>query len=142
MKITDTPRTRLAQLRQDHEAHEAACDAISPRTRNGWRVITPDESARIQAIAPFNNDLRDELETLQFLDQPPERLFCYPSGDLKTLTGFMGNTLARVISLGSPYRSNMGDKRQHVRVLAINGVEYSGTIYGTYARLRMAKTQR
>lgn len=130
---------RLAELRAQNAAHEAACDLVSPRKRNGWRVTSKEEQAKIAAIAPFTNELRAELETLLFLSSPAQREFVYPSADNRTLTGFMGNALLHVESLGAAFRSNMGDTRRAVRAVGINGSHYVGTIFGTYARLRPAK---
>ena len=135
--LTSSQSARLTELQAMHSAHESACDRISPR--NGWRVITPEENSQIQAAAPMTNELRAELETLLFLSTPPGREFVYPSADLRRLTGFMGNTLAHVESLGGAFKSNMGDTRRSVRAVGINGTKYVGMIYGTYARLRPAK---
>lgn len=141
--ITATQQTRRAELRARYEAHESACDSISPRKRNGWRVMTAEESARVATLAPMTNENRAELETLDFLADKPDRVFVYPENatPIRKLTGWTGNPLLTVLSLGAPFRANFGDTRQSVQAMGINGVRYVGTIYGTFARLRKAKGQ-
>lgn len=60
------------------------------------------------------------------------------------ITTFMSDKLATVTRAGSPYRSNLGDRRQSIRALGINGTVYYGTAYlssGDYVRLRPIKKQ-
>lgn len=139
--LTSEQLSRLNELKAADAAHEAACDKFSPRKRNGSRSITPDEQAQISAVAPFTNELRAELETLLFLSTPAGNEFVYPSSDLRSLTGFMGNVLAHVTSLGCAFKSNMGDTRRTVRATGIDGARYVGTIYGTYCRIRPTAQQ-
>lgn len=117
--------------------HQAAWDRIATFSRGGVSSATPEQQTRInEEGGEFGNELRAELETLDFLTDKPEKVFAYPSEDLKRITGFMGNTLAHVFWVGRKFRSNMGDERQAFCAKGINGVNYYGTIYGTYARLR------
>lgn len=142
VKIDATKQARRAELRKAYELHEAAQDRISPRKKNGWRVVSVEEQAQIAAVAPWSNELSAELETLDFLADPPVKAFVYPKSDqmgIRLLTGFTGNTLAHVSYLGRKFRSNLGDERQSVRAVGINGIRYNGTIYGTYARLAICK---
>jgi len=55
---------------------------------------------------------------------------------------WVGDDLARVTWAGEPFISNMGDRRQNFRALAINGATYTGTAYlsaGDYVRMRPVK---
>lgn len=137
-------RARLTELREMSARHESAWRQHASFSRNGWASATPEQQARIRETAgcDLTNELRAELETLEFLADPPAKVFCYPSADGGHLTGFMGNTLVTVSvygGLGREYRSGLGDVRRSVRGTGINGLRYHGTIYGTYARLSVCK---
>lgn len=137
-------QTRLAELRAMQTRHDAAWKRHASFARNGASSANAEQQAKIKADAGFDftNEMRAELENLEFLTDPPVRLFCYPSNDGKRLTGFMGNALVVVSvygGLGHEYRSAFGDKRRSVRGTGINGLRYHGTIYGTYARLTVCK---
>lgn len=132
--LTPEQSTRLAMLQAQNKANRAAWAKYAQPT-----YATKEQSAQIDAEAPFSNEQRAELETLLFLSTPAQREFVYPSDDLRTLTGFMGNKLATITYLAPAFRSNFGDTRRAVRATGINGTHYVGTIYGTYCRLRPAK---
>lgn len=145
--LSSAQSARRYELRAMRDKHAAAWKRHASFYRNGTSSATPEQQARIKADCGFDftNEHRAELETLDFLADPPERLFCYPSADGKRLTGFMGNTLVAVSvygGLGHEYRSAFGDKRRSVRGTGINGIRYHGTIYGTYARLVACKAAR
>lgn len=138
--------SRRAELRARYNAYESARKAL-PNPN-----CIPAELAA--TLPPFSNDERAELETLDFRAGTPRPEFVYPAGpvdrapkwafapgfDSMKLTGFMGNALMSVVQLGAEYRSCFGDTRRSVRATGINGAHYCGTIYGTYARMRPAKT--
>ena len=141
VKISAEKQARRSGLRARHDRHQAAWDRIASFSRSGASSATPEQQARIDAEGgKFTNEERAELETLDFLSDPPAKVFCYPSGDGKRLTGFMGNTLLNITHQHPAFRSNMGDIRQPVRAVGINGLRYSGTIFGTYARLSVCKS--
>jgi hypothetical protein len=125
---------RRAELRARHDRNRAAWERIATHGRGGSSA-TKEQQARIEAEGgAFSNEERAELETLDFRAEPPRAVFVYPSDDLKRLTGFMGNTLLSVTYLHPEFRGNFGDTRRNFRAVGINGIRYSGTIYGTYAR--------
>lgn len=91
-------------------------------------------------------------EVARFLSDPPSQLVAYlrprhgvsqaRAGD--EVTTWNGDRLGVIISTGTLWRSNLGDQRQYVRVLGINGVSYGGTAYfssGDLVRLRPIKTK-
>lgn len=137
--LTIEQTTRRAELRARHDRHQSAWQRIASHSRGGSSA-TPEQQAMIDKEGgPFSNDERAELETLDFMANDAAKVFCYPSEDGRALTGWMGNELLSVTGGGPKFQSNMGDWRESVRALGINGRRYVGTIYGTYARLRLAK---
>lgn len=91
------------------------------------------------------NRMRSALECALFRTERPDRVFCYPDGGSvqrgpARVTTWIGDPLGRVVWVGHEWTSNMGDKRQAIRVLSINGDVYHGTLYGTYCRLRRVRT--
>jgi len=86
------------------------------------------------------NHLTSLLEVAEIHDDPPAHLFCYPKaqGFDRFATTWMGAPIGR-LTLGKPWRSNLGDERRSVRIIVRPGVEYSGTLYGTYIRARRVK---
>jgi hypothetical protein len=139
-QITAQQAARLSELRAKQSAHESACDAISPRKKNGWRIMTADESARVSAIAPFSNDERSELERLQFAAELPARYSAY-FGE-RAVNTWTGDTLLAVTWTGRPFRSNFGDTRTPFRAVhASSGARYYGTSQGNgmLCRIRRAK---
>lgn len=90
-------------------------------------------------INPPTNAERSEAEVFAFLADPPEKYFLYINSKTGQATTWTGQKLGDV-RFGHEYHSNMGDKRQSVRVYAVNGKTYSGTYYkssGDYARVRI-----
>lgn len=136
--LTAEQSARLAQLRAMNDNHNAAWERHASFGRGGWSSADAAQQARIVAACGFDftNELRAELETLEFLADPPARYFAYPSADCRSVSGFMGNTLARINHLGREFRSCFGDTRQNFRAVGINGRTYAGTIYGTYLRMK------
>ena len=88
----------------------------------------------------INNDVRSALETYEFVHIPPKNTyFAYVNEKTQQLTTWMGQKLGDIICFNPEFRSNMGDKRQYITVMGINGVKYSGLYFrsaGNYARLR------
>ena len=89
-------------------------------------------------IHPPTNEERGAVELFDWHANPPDRYFCYPSDDLSRATTWMGGTLG-TLHVGSEWRSNMGDKRRHVRVFGTNGKIYAGTLFETFIRMRAVK---
>lgn len=82
------------------------------------------------------NHVLGALELAEIHIDPPERLFCYPAelpdgGNVATT--WMGGRIGTLV-VGRKWRSNLGDERQSVRIIAPNGVRYSGIMFGTYIR--------
>lgn len=140
--ITPEQTARRTELRAHYERYQSAWKKHATFSRDGSSSADLEQQSRINAETPggkFTNELMAELETLEFLMSDPRPEFLYPARDSKSLTGFMGNTLAHVTSLGAAFCSNMGDTRQTFRARGINGANYFGTIFGTYARMRPLK---
>ena len=136
----------IQMIRRDELAamsakHNAAWQKHATHSRSGSSA-TIEQQAAIKAECgfAFTNALRAELETLLFLSTPLQKEFVYPSQTSTNLTGFMGNILMQITRTGREFRSVFGDKRQCVRACGINGAEYYGTIYGTYARMTPCKS--
>ena len=87
-------------------------------------------------INPPTNEERSKVELFDWMTDPPERYFAYPSEDWTHVVNWTGELLGKIIWAGREWRSNMGDKRTPIRVSGSNGRLYSGTIFGTYLRLR------
>lgn len=139
--LTREQSSRRSELQSMNDRHVAAWKRHATFYRSSGSSASIEQQAAIRAELGFDftNELRAELETLNFLAEAPARYFAYPSTDLRNVTGFMGNTLARITSLGSAFRSNMGDERRSFHAVGINGVRYVGTIYSTYLRMRAAR---
>lgn len=89
------------------------------------------------------NELRSKIEVWEFKHAIPEKYFIYIDEQNRTATTWTGDILGTVV-FGSEFKSNFGDTRQHITVLAINGKAYYGTYYkssGNYARIKIAKNQ-
>jgi len=130
----------LASLLAKQSAHNSACDLISPRKPNGWRVMTAEQSAAVDATAPFSNEERSQLELLQFAaDLPSSYCAYFGKGAVNTWTGA---TLLAVTWTGQPFRSNFGDARTPFRAVHVaSGTRYYGTSQGEgiICRIRKAK---
>jgi len=104
----------------------------------------PEQLAKELGIALPTNDELSALEVYEFHTNPPERYFIYIDAEQARATTWTGENLGRV-SFGNEYRSNMGDKRVNITIVAVNGRVYHGTYYkgaGDYARVKMAKERR
>lgn len=149
--LTESETSRRLELSARNEANKAAWKQF---TKHPHTSADEAQQAQINAVAPMSNEERAELETLNFRADCPRPEFLYPAEDVQRapkwafapgfdsmkLTGFMGNVLMSVVQLGAEYRSSFGDTRRSVRATGINGAHYFGTIYGTYARMRPAKS--
>jgi hypothetical protein len=112
--------------------------------------IVPVDEIRARAGFYPNNDERSRVEVADFIADPPDRYFAYHARKNRAagaivgaeITTWTGSVLARVISRGFVYRSNLGDRRQSFRAVAINGAVYSGIAYldsGDYVRMRKVR---
>jgi tRNA(His) 5'-end guanylyltransferase len=115
--------------------------------------FTPDGEA--YDIARQEADKRNRAMSAQevedFKSNAPSPYFAYQSHDVTIghlrrhdlLSTWMGDKLATVVHVGSPFRSSFGDRRQNFRALSIDGeTVYSGTAYlsaGDYVRMRKVK---
>jgi hypothetical protein len=113
------------------------------------QTFTP--SGRVQTASQRTTDRRNRRlsreEVARFRSDPPGPVLGYlrprhglaraSSGD--ELTTWMGDRLLTVTTAGDVWTSNMGDRRQSLRALGIDGRVYAGTAYlsaGDYVRLR------
>src|SRR5574338_481688 len=94
------------------------------RKKNGWASY-PSGTA---FSAEIDNDDSSAIEVYEFVRDKPEKYFLYINEKEGTATTWIGDILGTV-SFGTTYRAVFGDKRQHVRVYAINGKTYSGIYY-------------
>lgn len=118
-------------------------------TANAWRKENKKNGIPVEICATFpfadtvTNELRSKIEVWEFVHDIPEKYFLYIDEENWTATTWVGGTLGTV-TFGSAFKSNFGDTRQHITVLAINGKAYYGTYYkssGNYARIKIAKTK-
>lgn len=119
-------------------------DAIVARDKQlsdwlGSRLSYRPEEVPMWIHVP-TNDERAQVELFDFINLKPAQVFCYPSKDCGAVTCWTGFELGKIVHKGRAYRSGFGDKRQSIRVAGVNGVTYSGTIYGTYVRLKAVKS--
>lgn len=137
--------TEYTALKANQSAYEKWAETY--KQKNGWIVIPADAIRPVQ----FENEDRAKIEEYEFMTEKPLRLFAYYKAGSRdtfpiygTITGFMGNVLARVQFASVPRVSNMGDKRIYFSALGINGVLYHGIAYvtnGDYCRMRAYKKQ-
>jgi hypothetical protein len=136
----------MTYTQQDYDRERAIADkaqaywqANATHGRNGSSMSA--ELAAHPDYAACDNAMRGRLERFEIFRDKPERLFAYLSSDCSAVTVWTGDILGTV-SMGRPYRSNMGDKRYPFRT-RIAGADYSGIGYGgggMHARLRKVKT--
>lgn len=88
-------------------------------------------------LPTVTNDERAQCEHFDWINNPPDRYFAYPSG--MTIVNWTGIKLADVLWWGQPYMSNWGDTRRAFQCRGTNGIIYSGIEYGTYIRMRAIK---
>ena len=75
-------------------------------------------------------------ECKAFCDVPPMRYFLYVNMKKRIVTTWTGEKLGDLLLAHSAtHRSNMGDERQYIQVLGINGVKYWGWFYGLWASM-------
>lgn len=137
MKITT--KEDYLRLKEAHDAYEQAAQKWISENHNG----IPTEVTKTFPFAGIvDNNLRSALEVYEFIDNPPVKYFLYiRESDSKAVT-WMDEVLGEV-SFGKEFRGSFGDKRQPVRIKAINGKTYSGTYYksaGNYARVKQTKS--
>lgn len=146
MNLTPEQLSRLEHLRTHSASHDTAWKLHAVFDRKGGSSASAEQQARITAETiggPFINELRSELEVLEFIRYDPSPYFAYPSPDRKRITNFMGAELATITYLGPLYAGGFqGGYRQTFRATAINGREYFGTIYGTYCRMRTMRGKK
>jgi len=95
------------------------------------------EEAEHPDYAACNNAMRSRVERFEIFRDKPAVLVAYLDSTLQNVTTWTGDLLGTV-SMGKPYKSNMGDKRYPFRT-TIAGQNYAGIGYGgagMYARLR------
>jgi hypothetical protein len=128
---------RQLKLKYDtyHAAREELCQGRNHITVEEQEILPPSPS----------HDEISALEVYEFRHNPPTRYFAYvhQAGHYPDyITTWTGEILGEVLTFGAAYHSNMGDVRQNIKVLGINGKHYSGTYYkssGDYCRLKMTK---
>lgn len=70
-----------------------------------------------------------QKEVNAFLANPPKKYMAYVYMNRREIGTWTGQTLGYITHIGSEYRTNMGDTRQHVWFNGINGRKYSGVYY-------------
>ena len=103
-----------------------------------WKTILADHPKR-----PDLNGIRSKIEVYEFMADSPDRYVAYVNHEKMSIETWMGDQLARIVSIGSPKRSNFGDKRRYFTAIGINGIRYHGFSIGSnmYCRLKAYKRQ-
>jgi uncharacterized secreted protein with C-terminal beta-propeller domain len=107
------------------EQHKALRERIAIESAWWDRPKEDDEKLMPEDMRVSNED-RSAVEVYEFVNDPPERYTVYINTRECTATTWTGDVLGTV-TFGKEYRSNMGDKRQHVWMKGINGKVYTGT---------------
>jgi hypothetical protein len=137
--LTFTTQEQYTAAKEKQTQYDAACKQ--------WMKENKTNSIPIEVAANFpygnemNNDIRSAIEVWEFTHNPPDKYFLFINEKENTATTWTGQILG-TISLGYPYFSNFGDKRQPVTIKAINGKVYTGTYYkgsGNYAHVKISK---
>lgn len=118
------------------KAYDSASEAW--RKANKRNCVTQDVYSLFPFAGEVTNDLRSAIETYEFIKNPPKKYYLYPKNGSNKVTTWTGQELG-TYSITGVYKGSFGDRRLAIRVKAINGKEYFGTIYGTYARIKMCK---
>jgi hypothetical protein len=133
-----------AVLKNRSDKYEAARKELFPNTN----AFTPEMIASIVKHAGIDrapdNTERSQIETYEFIVNPPESYFLYINREKRTATTWTGEVLG-VVTFGNEWRDNFGGKRVPVTVTAINGKTYHGTYFkssGDYARIKQSKARR
>ena len=87
----------------------------------------------------IDNTLRSQVEIWEFRIKPPKKYFLYVNIKKMIVTTWTGDKLGDIIHLGNQFISNFGDKRQYLRIKAVNTLYYSGYYFlssGDYARVK------
>jgi len=124
-----------------HKLDQYEAAALKYRTDNKTNGIPVEICNSFPFANEVDNNLRSAIETYEFISNPPDKYFIYINESKCIATTWTGQPLGSV-SFGQEYRSNMGDKRQPVSILGINGRKYHGTYYkssGNYARIKIKK---
>ena len=108
------------------------------RKENKTNGIPQEVYSKFPFADEVTNELRSAIEIYEFVANPPKKYFLYPKNGSNEVTTWMGQKLGTYTVTGV-YKGNWGDSRKTIHVKAINGKEYFGTIYGTYARIKMCK---
>lgn len=131
-------------LKNRSDKYEASVKALFPNIY----AFTPEMIAQIVQHAGIdrapNNTERSQIETYEFIVNPPESYFLYINQEKRTATTWTGEVLG-VVTFGNEWRDNFGGKRVPVTIQAINGKTYHGTYFksaGSYARIKMSKARR
>lgn len=88
-----------------------------------------------------NNTERSQIETYNFVQNPPDKYFLYIDDKQAKATTWTGEVLGNVF-FGTEWRDNFGGKRVPVTIRAINGKVYHGTYFkssGNYARIKLSR---
>ena len=102
--------------------------------------MTAEQSAAVDATAPFSNAERSQLELIQFAADLPSRYSAYFGKG--AVTSWTGATLLAVTWIGRAFRSNFGDTRAPFRAVHVaSGTRYYGLSQGEgmLCRIRKAK---
>lgn len=127
--------------RMMHDANHAATKQYCKD--NKTNCIPCAISATFPYSNEVNNELRTKIEVWEFIHEKPNKYMVYVNETTRKATTWTGEVLGNVF-FGTEYRSNMGDKRQPIDVIGINGIKYYGTFFksaGDYAMINAKKKQ-
>jgi hypothetical protein len=148
MQTTDKQVNTFASKDEYNEAREMLNQYEAASTKWMKENKTNGIPVEIARTFPFadkvNNDLRSMVEVWEWLNDKPQKYFCYVNEDERIATTWTGSFIGS-IQLGREYKSNFGDKRQDITVTGANGVKYYGTYFksaGDYARITAYKRQQ
>jgi hypothetical protein len=140
-------KARYEELRAKIDSFQEWVKENHTDAKTGWASY-PAIEAKKRADYTTNEEI-GLVEEYEWITDPPDRAFLYPKMTDRTevlghkhlgwVTNWVGIPFGVVTVRGSHWRSNFGDRRVNIRVRGSNKVDYCGTIYGTYVRLRRVK---
>jgi hypothetical protein len=110
-------------------------------TTNYMDIPIPEITITQEQVDERNREI-SKREVAEFIANPPTKYFAYINEQTRKMTTWTGDFLGAV-SFGKEYRSNFGDKRVSISVMAVNGKHYYGTYYkdsGNYCRIKLQTT--
>ena len=121
---------------------QALIDFLTVKKTNGKsHRRTCYRQEEVSHLNPPTNEERSKVEIYDFIHNPPDKYFAYPSQDFTKIITWMGDTLGNITWKGMAFKSNRGDSRRAFTMHAINGRVYHGTIYNEInCRMKVKKS--